>query len=239
MFPSPSAPLGGNVPWINIPALNNINNDDKANLLSATVLTSAFYASNMIMQRCVGAMKLHGGRHGFITSIVGCMLTVSSLLVANEAEKYARKKSSEHGIFQAPSRGKLWGFDLPSIFNEENHNLKSTTRQLLVGLGVFVLLEQGLFRTALPPSVITPGVFANSMNMARRSVIATSAIATESQRQKIQLLGKRFGCHQCGSRQLFSKSGFIADHMPPTKLALEMSQAWWRKLLKISVCVKI
>ena len=54
-------------------------------------------------------------------------------------------------------------------------------------------------------------------------------------RKLIQSLGKRFGCHQCGSRQLFrgADSGgiFIADHQPPTKMAKAMADAWWRKWL--------
>ncbi len=181
----------------------------------------------------MGLAKLHAGHHGFITSTLGCVLTASSLLVAQEAEKYARKKSYE--MVFPPRRESIWGLRSPSQFSTERYNVKNSTRQLLVGLGVFALLERGFFRTALPSSVIAPGVFANALTMTRRSVIATSAIATDSQRQKIQILGKRFGCHQCGSRQFFSRRGFIADHMPPTKLALEMSQSWWRKLFKITV----
>ena len=54
-------------------------------------------------------------------------------------------------------------------------------------------------------------------------------------RKLIQSLGKRYGCHQCGSRQVFrgADSGgiFIADHQPPTKMAKAMADAWWRKWL--------
>lgn len=104
-----------------------------------------------------------------------------------------------------------------------------------MGLTVFAVLERGAFRTTFPSSVIAPGVFANSLNTFTHSVLATGEAANEPQRRKIQVLGWRHGCHQCGSRQLLSKETFIADHMPPTKFANEMNAKWWRRLLHITV----
>jgi hypothetical protein len=92
-----------------------------------------------------------------------------------------------------------------------------------------------MFRTVFPSSSITLGAYANTRSMMRSSIISNSAIASEAQRKRIQAMGKRFGCHQCGSRQLLSKKVFIADHMPPTKRAEQLSSVWWRKLLRIKV----
>ena len=104
-----------------------------------------------------------------------------------------------------------------------------------MGLSAYVVLEGGLFRTVFPSSSISLGAYANTRNTLRSSIISNSPVASDAQRRKIQEMGKRFGCHQCGSRQVFSKQGFIADHMPPTKRAEELASQWWRKILKLKV----
>ncbi len=233
MFPVAFSPSDGGISWGGVlpPSISGrMRDDDIKNVVSLTVLTGSFYLSQVVLQRCMGMLRIHGGRHGLITSTFGCALTVSSLLIAHEAEKFARSQ-----FFQGKVDNFFGNWSFGRSPSEQRHNLKKTIQSLFVGIGVFALLEQGMFRTAFPSSVITLGVFANTGNMLRRSIEATSAIATESQRLKIQTLGKRYGCHQCGSSQWFSKRGFIADHMPPTKQALEMSQAWWRRVLKIEV----
>ncbi len=112
---------------------------------------------------------------------------------------------------------------------------KELVKSFYVGISVFVLLESSAFRTAFPSSVIAPGVFANCINVYKNSIPATGDVATEAQRAKIQRLGNLFGCHQCGSRQYFTKETFIADHMPPTKFANAMNARWWRRLFHIEV----
>ena len=67
------------------------------------------------------------------------------------------------------------------------------------------------------------------------AVPSTSAVATAGERNSVNRKGKIFGCHHCGSRQIFSKQRFIADHMPPTKMANEMNENFWRKWLNIKV----
>eukprot|EP01035_Chromulina_nebulosa_P018151 gene18151-23805_t len=66
-----------------------------------------------------------------------------------------------------------------------------------------------------------------------------SPIATDSQRSLIQQYGKRFGCHQCGSKQLFNNKIFIADHMPPTKICNDMNNKWWRKLFNLKISQRL
>jgi hypothetical protein len=34
---------------------------------------------------------------------------------------------------------------------------------------------------------------------------------------------------------LIGGMGYIADHMPPTKIARELSEVWWRRMLRITV----
>eukprot|EP01032_Pedospumella_encystans_P024230 gene24230-27411_t len=71
--------------------------------------------------------------------------------------------------------------------------------------------------------------------MLRSSIVSNSPVASDSQRRRIQQMGKRFGCHQCGNRQLLNNKGFIADHMPPTKRAEELSAVWWRRMMNLKV----
>ena len=113
--------------------------------------------------------------------------------------------------------------------------MKDVVRRTALGLSAYMVLEGGLFRTSFPSSSISLGAYANTRSTFRSSIISNSPVASESQRRRIQQLGRRFGCHQCGSRQIFSKRGFIADHMPPTKRAEQLSAVWWRKLLNIKV----
>jgi hypothetical protein len=113
--------------------------------------------------------------------------------------------------------------------------MKEVVRRSALGLSAYLVLEGGMFRTVFPSSSISLGAYANTRSTLRSSIVSNSAVASEAQRRRIQQLGRRFGCHQCGSRQLFSKGTFIADHMPPTKRAEELSAVWWRKWLKIKV----
>ena len=115
-------------------------------------------------------------------------------------------------------------------------SMKEVVRRSALGMSAYMVLEGGMFRTVFPSSSIELGAYANTRNTLRSSIVSNSAIASESQRKRIQAMGRRFGCHQCGSRQIFTKKVFIADHMPPTKRAEELSALWWRKILKLKVC---
>lgn len=104
-----------------------------------------------------------------------------------------------------------------------------------MGLSAYTILEGGLFRTTFPSSSIALGAYANTRSTLRSSIISNSPVASDAQRRRIQQMGKRFGCHQCGNRQVFNSKGFIADHMPPTKRADEMSAVWWRRAIGLKV----
>jgi len=121
---------------------------------------------------------------------------------------------------------------------QQSLSTKDIVRRTVLGLSTYTILEGGLFRTTFPSSSIALGAYANTRSMLRSSIISNSPVASDSQRRRIQQMGKRFGCHQCGNRQLLNNKGFIADHMPPTKRAEELSAAWWRRMmrLKVSFC---
>lgn len=93
----------------------------------------------------------------------------------------------------------------------------------------------GRFWSISPSSLTTLGSFARTF----QSLPATFKYASPSERIKIEQLGRKVGCHTCGSRKIFSrgKNGikFIADHMPPQAVVKQMNAAWHRRLLGLNV----
>jgi hypothetical protein len=120
-------------------------------------------------------------------------------------------------------------------------------RICLVGLLTYKIGCGARFTSLSPSSYTARGSFA------RVSIPATPppgaitngdgfAYATASQRYRIEKLGRIFGCHTCGSRELFftklSNLGgpkFHGDHIPPISVAKQLNDRWYRKLIGVSV----
>ena len=217
------------------------NKRHQQTLQSVGVLTCSFYLLTNAFQRVAGVMSLHSGKPFLLTAATGFISTTASCILARDF----------HDTIVLP---KLTGTKTSTSFV---FSLKTTSRQkdedmvqnALVGVSLFSLFERRNFLTALPSSVITLGAFAQRnmlvTRLGRGSVLSTDVAATEKQRRAIQTIGKRFGCHQCGSRQLFTSFGnigistFIADHQPPTKMAKLMSDKWWRRTLRWPVTQRL
>jgi hypothetical protein len=115
---------------------------------------------------------------------------------------------------------------------------KDLEYRTILTVAAFALLERHGFQTVFPSSVITIGAYAKRKyfpQWARGSVISTSPTATAAQRVAVNRLGRAHGCHQCGSHQMIGLKTFIADHMPPTKMANEMNQVFWRRWFGLKV----
>ena len=95
---------------------------------------------------------------------------------------------------------------------------------------------------------IPPSSYTNLGSFARvsHSIPAKMDYATSAQRKVIETVGRRWGCHTCGSRMVFawakpsvngatSMVKFHADHMPPRSVADAMNSRWWRRLLRIQM----
>ncbi len=128
-------------------------------------------------------------------------------------------------------------------WQSQHSAVQQDAKQLLLGFSAYALLERRAYRTALPSSLISTGVYAHTPVHWHRKLpnvlTATSEVASSAQRRIIQQLGKIHGCHHCGSRQILSSSFpfvfntapvFIADHMPPTKIIKEKNLAWYRRV---------
>jgi hypothetical protein len=194
-------------------------------LQKSAIVCGLFFTSSTILQRLSGSLLVHSGRAYPLTAAWGFICTGASLIVANRGANMA---------FPQPSS--WWGG------SRERLQRYSELRQTVVGLGLYGMLEMRSFRTAIPSSIISVGVYAHSpwiwTQKMPEVISATSEVATSAQRMAVQRLGKLHGCHHCGSRQVFNlaklkglPNNFIADHMPPTKYVTEANQRWYRQLL--------
>lgn len=75
------------------------------------------------------------------------------------------------------------------------------------GLLVFRALG-GKFKNVLPSNLLFPGAFANN-----GVPVGLLQKANSSIRKKMLYIGRRYGCHSCGSR---TQSLYIVDHQPPS-----------------------
>jgi hypothetical protein len=112
----------------------------------------------------------------------------------------------------------------PKYLHDSNLN---SIRRCIMGTGIFFFLSQGSFKSVFPSSLIALGAY--SANARWNSIPTDIAATTAAQRLKIQSIGRRTGCHQCGSRLSFSQLGewFVADHMPPTKFVERAKSRRW------------
>ena len=159
------------------------------------------------------------GSHPFVVSAVGATIVFSSTVL-----------------------GEMAHLKLSSLFFETEKTSQFSCKRIIykgiLGLVSFAVLNYGnLYHTALPSSILRTGAYAKGH--LNGFVKATSDKATEYQRERIQYLGKLFGCHHCGDRQFFSSAQFIADHMPPTAIAELMNKNFLREVLKRPVFLDI
>lgn len=183
--------------------------------------TFFFWSTLNIFQRIFGLMGFYAGRNG--TLLIGGGIVVSSTILSEEVRDLAIKQ-----IKKTP----YWKYFSNQI--NPDMGMKNQIRLSVLTLMIYSLLSLNFWKTTLPSSVITLGAYTPFSIAQSTSVESDSPIASSSQRRQIQRLGKVYGCHHCGNRQLFGNT-FIADHMPPTAIARQMNQVWWRRWFKIHV----
>lgn len=192
-------------------------------------LTTSFWALQSIGQRVTGAIGLRGTSTSPGISCLGCALTALNLIVANKVLGIVEGRNTV--ATKDNNKGKI----VNQLIDRKDMIYKLTT-----GLFIYYVTDRTNFRTSFPSSSITLGAFVGPNNLYRRSVPSSSIVATDLQRKRIQELGRKYGCHQCGSKELFklgfNQKIFIADHMPPSKFIKKLNKVWWRRLLKITVC---
>ena len=197
------------------------DSSDRTVLNKLFTLSMGYYLCTNIMQRVVGKLGIHMGASLPNVFVVGLASTVVSNImainVANTVGKYELRYDNAHGV-------SVTSKNVP----KERYYRRNIIKQIVVSIGIFALLENKMFKTAIPSTLLDIGVYGTN----RGSIFATSPTATGSERLKIQQLGKLFGCHHCGNRQMLTRKSFIADHMPPTKIVKDRNKYWLRKLFK-------
>ena len=98
----------------------------------------------------------------------------------------------------------------------------ATAGCLLISRGVF----GARFSSVLPSDVRLPGAFAT----AQTSVPTGTAYASSKERELIIKMGRRHGCHSCGTMRA---KEWVADHQPPNKYV--KSSNWWLSFIGKSV----
>ena len=156
-------------------------------------------------------LKVHTG-HRFMPSLMG-IATISAASVLS-------LQAGEQGLRRYAGNGAQW----PKI---------SALTAALLGGACFAALGGRSLTCFSPSGLAHLGALANT---ARGSLPATLAYASRAEREAIQQLGRRFGCHSCGARPLgpLRKSGavlFHADHQPPLAEVKRANAALWRRML--------
>jgi hypothetical protein len=134
------------------------------------------------------------------------------------------------------------------IHKERKEAWMHAARICIIGLLTYKTVFRSNFMSLSPSSYTARGSFARrgipiitatSSSPPRSSSILSSSFnyATKSQRDTLDKIGRRFGCHTCGSRLLFNKLPntkkiiFHGDHIPPVSVAKQINNRWYNRKL--------
>ena len=187
-------------------------------LLQVSAPVTIFWSCTQVAQRLCGALRIQYGRRG--SNLIGFLIVVAGSSITSYIQRKLVPVNS-----QSTSRRHLPRRDMVTV--------------TYLSLISFIALGLKPFSSVLPSSVIMLGSFSKVPHYPipgmKGSVPVSSEVASNNQRRLIQRLGKLYGCHHCGSKQLFSKCNFIADHMPPTAQVKIENSKWWRQLIGLNV----
>jgi hypothetical protein len=180
-----------------------------------------FWGVTFSTQRACGLVKYYSGKWQG-SGIIG--------ILAVGASSYLTQKICFEFIYpNLPEIPKLWRGKVSE---------KTYIERACLTTGIYALLDLNMCQTIFPSSILLTGSYARGRHFkgwANMSVPTNSAKASAKEKVAVTRLGRVFGCHHCGNRQLFGWKGFIADHMPPTKMANEMNEVFWRRWLGLKV----
>ena len=115
----------------------------KSKAISALVLPCSFYTFQLLSQRIWMAAKFHCAMPRLFTFPFGLITVSTNLLLAQAVEYYVRSKTRNYTQLDKLTETKVQ-FKINKSF------LQDQISRLFLGLSMFALLEQSLFRTALP-----------------------------------------------------------------------------------------
>ena len=156
----------------------------KSNSSKLAFPIALFYSLSLFSQRIFGLVSIHGGRSRYLLSASGFCATFLGLYGTHYAtDQMIRRghiESTKYPFSVSSSSSSDW---LRPLFGKSNVSpekeiMNKTGESLLY----FFIIEHRMFRTMLPSSVLTIGVFANPSLSKFRSIHASSDVATQSER---------------------------------------------------------
>jgi len=209
-------------------------------VIGGYVAFGATLALSTLAQKAIGvstATPVLPSLLGFATVCAASLVSEKTAIFAHEL-KWAPKKGSL-GYIRRKFEDKI---------SETSSDIKSSTklrmgrkrnfklpmhevRVCLVGLLAFKSLGGRFW-------AISPSSFTHLGSFARWSIPCKESYATPKQRVMIEQMGRKWGCHTCGSKMYLksakSSTGktyrFVGDHMPPKSVAKHMNEMWVRRV---------
>jgi hypothetical protein len=212
---------------------DHVSSTLQTSIIAAAVGTATFATTLSLSTFLQLKLRMSTGTLAPIPSLIG-IATVGTASLMSHIASMKSYQMSTHNWKKSFDTEKILSFP-PLHFNLSNRrDMEHVFRVCLVGIIVYKGLG-GRFWSISPSSLTTLGSFARTFH----SLPATVKYASPSERIKIEQIGRKVGCHTCGSRKIFSrgKNGikFIADHMPPQAVVKQMNAAWHRRLLGFNV----
>ena len=206
---------------------------ERKSLFSIAFLTSTFTVCQYSIQNVLGrCFKFHSGHFGPALFFIALVSNSGSLFLSNSLNSFAHD-ILEQNLSKEIISSAFFKDLIPSPHGytyKPEGTMEVPISRIYAGLATNFLLEKGNFRTIVPSTIVGLGSYAVGKYL--NSLPTDKAAATQNQRIAIQRIGRRCGCHHCGSR--LSRT-FIADHMPPTKFVEEWKRKWYNKLFKRKV----
>lgn len=193
-----------------------------------------FWVTMLAFQRSAGAVGYYSGRVG--STMVGFSAVCAGSWLSDRICERIIYPSLECCKEDSPW-WREW-LSLPFQAKQDPNDVATVVCRTGLSTIFYPTLTMNGYQTVFPSSILTIGGYARGLYLPYSlsgAVPSTSPRANLNERIAVNKKGRIFGCHHCGSRQILSRQKFIADHMPPTKMANEMNESWWRKLLNIKV----
>jgi DNA-directed RNA polymerase subunit RPC12/RpoP len=214
-------------------ALVNYVPDSTVPIVTGCVAFGATLCLSTLAQKIVGistATKVTPSVFGFATVCLASMASQRAAICTHEWIQDTR--SIQKFVMDPKTRKKMFSlsstnssndyFQIGNKFKIPYHDV----RVCAVGLAAFKLLGGRFW-------AISPSSFTHLGSFARWSIPCGKNYATTNQRTMVEKMGRKWGCHTCGSRMLVKRAGkhkFAADHMPPKSVADQMNKSWLRRL---------
>jgi len=172
---------------------------------------------------------------GFATVCAASLVSEQTAILTHELKRDPRKRNLGYIKHKLSKTSTVIIESTSQLRGGKNHQFKlpmHEVRVCLLGLLAFKSLGGRFW-------AISPSSFTHLGSFARWSIPCTENYANPKQRFMIEKMGRKWGCHTCGSHMFFSSAKsaatgktfrFAGDHMPPKSVAKHMNDTWLRRV---------